>query len=1167
MAAEDGEATETLKDFIINHVNHFYINHIPFDSIKDMSEIYLYFFGTVAYLFSFIMFAYFFYENYKSSLDQAFISLQSSAGDCSTVPIKIQGTYLADTKGYWNSEPEFQQVKAQYALKLTGFEVSSNLQYNNMMQYFYTDLEGVGTRATGHNLAENLLLWMTYVQYYSLQFSITDATFTNISSIGQVQSFSLTGDPSAVFNLDHLVGRLGSSSGVCSAPSYAQFDGANHYVQTTWTNYNEFAATSSCSSAIYADNFAYYQPVDDNIFNVKIDVQSFSVAMAVNMKYIPLSYLVQISFDALPFLYRDVGYTIAEYFDSRYSSMRAIYCIQNTTSIPPSAGYMPESLCFLPYGSTMVLPVFNPFGTSYIQPAACECGKPRSGNSDACNTFNFLVGIVFYKNAANNTNIVKLFEEYSIGALNISAQNISSILSEFGIFSLIENVRTYKDYAAYNRQAYSPSYYTAYSSSNATAEEIAASYSAFCRISSATTTSDVCSMIVFNTYDESTHAVSPYKYQLRNGSCHNSISISSNDWAKLVASPPVQFTQIYYECYDNTQSAIVAAIGIAQGNTQTFLPFFVVLALPILYFILVVIREVPPKAEYKEQEKTEVSEILSLLMLRLRDGKTRGVKKNGVLMGLAKEMIAMAKEEGGYPDSDDEEEEEGEEGDRGTENERTKKGDKRGSKSMSKNRLRVDSDDEFSQTGSISSKYDSASIQGHTEILAAAAEHQSPSHRKAPKTLIIRGNKMIIEDKSQHQPTGVVEQFRHIVNQRNRRKRMDVFTKHLSVQQQDKSSKYYSSNQNRVRVSNHSSDDSRQDPRGLSMSSEAEGAFGRSRMSSAVHFFRRITSTIPGQQNPAHQHHRQQQQQQHQSHQHQLRASRQSDRISDFSNRDSANAETPAPTSFWSSLFGSNQSVKPHKQQEMRDRPSLGATSAGKINSSSSKKIKDPDSSKDKDFAKRAEAYVDLTLYAAPQDVQILNVHILAAKSWKGTVAGAGGGMSQMTSSVRSKKELSPNELNILLNDLVRYLSEALNAPMRLDSTVHNSTNPLHQKKQEAGSMPSVLAVGQTHFRMDSVDGDVYHEITRRDHVAFQQQALPLSTRLTTQVNWVSILEGYDETERSAIVLKLINILSMHASIEYDCAMSDVSLRFGKKVAYNIGDRLVTLYLLEKLVD
>lgn len=36
--AEDKESVETLKDFIINHVNHFYVNHIPFDSIKDMSS-------------------------------------------------------------------------------------------------------------------------------------------------------------------------------------------------------------------------------------------------------------------------------------------------------------------------------------------------------------------------------------------------------------------------------------------------------------------------------------------------------------------------------------------------------------------------------------------------------------------------------------------------------------------------------------------------------------------------------------------------------------------------------------------------------------------------------------------------------------------------------------------------------------------------------------------------------------------------------------------------------------------------------------------------------------------------------------------------------------------------------------------------------------------------
>ena len=46
-----------------------------------------------------------------------------------------------------------------------------------------------------------------------------------------------------------------------------------------------------------------------------------------------------------------------------------------------------------------------------------------------------------------------------------------------------------------------------------------------------------------------------------------------------------------------------------------------------------------------------------MLLLRLRDGKTRGIKKGGVLDQLTRELIAAAKEEGGYPDSDDEEEE------------------------------------------------------------------------------------------------------------------------------------------------------------------------------------------------------------------------------------------------------------------------------------------------------------------------------------------------------------------------------------------------------------------------------------------------------------------------------------------------------------------------------
>ena len=44
-------------------------------------------------------------------------------------------------------------------------------------------------------------------------------------------------------------------------------------------------------------------------------------------------------------------------------------------------------------------------------------------------------------------------------------------------------------------------------------------------------------------------------------------------------------------------------------------------------------------------------------LLRLRDGKTRGLRANGILVALGKEMIRAAKEEGGYPDSDDSDDE------------------------------------------------------------------------------------------------------------------------------------------------------------------------------------------------------------------------------------------------------------------------------------------------------------------------------------------------------------------------------------------------------------------------------------------------------------------------------------------------------------------------------
>lgn len=80
----------------------------------------------------------------------------------------------------------------------------------------------------------------------------------------------------------------------------------------------------------------------------------------------------------------------------------------------------------------------------------------------------------------------------------------------------------------------------------------------------------------------------------------------------------------------------------ASGNTQLFVPIGVVAVLPILYFALVAIGQVPPKDEYNAAEKDEVIEMLAILLLRLRDGKTRGIKQKGVLLQMVKGRYCIA---------------------------------------------------------------------------------------------------------------------------------------------------------------------------------------------------------------------------------------------------------------------------------------------------------------------------------------------------------------------------------------------------------------------------------------------------------------------------------------------------------------------------------------------
>jgi len=264
----------------------------------------------------------------------------------------------------------------------------------------------------------------------------------------------------------------------------------------------------------------------------------------------------------------------------------------------------------------------------------------------------------------------------------------------------------YTDYRDFNYASYNATWgaatiaYGRKSPNTTTSSYIKNSFN-FCNIKITT-----CSIAVFHSTDQSSQLISQYKYQLTNGSCSDSFTIPNSDYQKLVQSPPVQLTENYYECYSDSFTAFINALGIASGNTQLAVPLTVIFLLPLVYFLLIAMNQAPPKEEYNNREKTQALEILSILLLRLRDGKSRGIRKNGILMQLTNELIKAAKEESGYPDSDDDadEDDEDDEEEEDSDNEADEEDNKKKQKSKSIHRkeeskaakasVNLDSDDE-----------------------------------------------------------------------------------------------------------------------------------------------------------------------------------------------------------------------------------------------------------------------------------------------------------------------------------------------------------------------------------------------------------------------------------------------------------------------------------------
>ena len=465
----------------------------------------MYYYGTVAHILAISMFIYFTWVNYESQANQAFIVVSESDGSrCQTVPINITGSYLADSGGNWVGFPDFVYAQSLYSLELSNFYIHSNSQYVEMMDNFKSALDDIGRISMHQDLSENLLYWMSFIQYFSVEYP----TSTDFNSIGygQLQSLQMTGNPQNVFQLTYVKGSVVGASGACPLFSYSNFDQANSQLQNTYFNYSQFIANPICSAAVIPASVGYINYLDGDVYTITMDVRTFSTAMAVNYGVVPINVLKLVDKETRSFVYRNVSYAIAQYYDERYPLMATISCLQNTSVIPRSQQQF-QTVCFYVLGETFALPVFNHYGASPKEPTFCNCNNDI-GSSRACNEFNLLSGLVFFRNQV----------DYKL------ISNKDEVLKDFGLFNLMALLEKYQNYRLFNKAAYNASYLGAASEYTPTEADVTDAFS-FCSVGNIT-----CSMFVFNSFDPTGFEVSNYKYQVFNGSCANSTSISDTNW-------------------------------------------------------------------------------------------------------------------------------------------------------------------------------------------------------------------------------------------------------------------------------------------------------------------------------------------------------------------------------------------------------------------------------------------------------------------------------------------------------------------------------------------------------------------------------------------------------------------------------------------------------------
>jgi hypothetical protein len=431
-----------------------------------------------------------------------------------------------------------------------------------------------------------------------------------------------------IFNSRYTGLAIASAHGFCQLPTTTNFDQSNAYFQSTIVL--QSALNDSLCSTV-AREYIIHRPVHlSPTYPIYLDVRSFSTALSVNFGFVALENLILASGDTTPFTIVNaagsVTYIIGQYYDVRYPLMQPIFCLINSTILPPHWPNI-ERLCFVATSSAFFLPIVNHLGNSYSEPEYCDCAS-GIGKSDNCNDLSIIAGLI-------------AFPMNSEKSSNKSGQAMNPTYLSYSF----ELVAMYPNYFAFNRASFNASSISVLQGLRTASPSVMTpayleNAFEFCKLKSGMT----CTLLTYYSLGLS-KSVSTYHYPLINGSCANALTISDEAWEQLAANPPTPLSQDYYSCFPAFNDALLNAIGVASGNTSIAILLLMFVCVPTVILIMAFCKAIPREQEYSDKEKARTLDTFATLILRVRDEHYEGINidEKNIVAQITDELIDAVK--------------------------------------------------------------------------------------------------------------------------------------------------------------------------------------------------------------------------------------------------------------------------------------------------------------------------------------------------------------------------------------------------------------------------------------------------------------------------------------------------------------------------------------------